>query len=155
VDGAKEVLRVAVVTGFLSSFPEPVDGVGLCRTVDVVGAVALAVGFRTVDVAGGRVGGALRPPVRVVELRIEVLGALEAVAVTGRLAAVAVEGFLTNAASSFLTTFLVSDLAGDPFAVCVSVRLASSLVVDASSSAVGRGGVAGFSTSAMMRGRQF
>jgi len=139
----------------------------LCRTFDVVvGAVVLAIGFRTVEVAGGLVGGALRPPVRVVEVTPEVLGAVEVV-VPGRLAAVVVEGFLTKGASfltvSFLTTFFVSDLAGDPFfvsdlagdpfAVCDSVRLASSLV-DASSSAVGRGGVAGVSTSAMMRRRQ-
>lgn len=108
----------------------------------------LGAGFRTVDVAaGGRVGGALRPPVRVEET-VEALGAVDVVdvVVPGRLAAV-VEGFLTRAAS-FFTTFLTSDLAGDPFSVCVSVRLASSLV-DASPSAVGRG-VAGFSTSAML-----
>lgn len=142
VDGAREVRLVAAGTGFFLSSAEPMDGAGLCLALEAVGAVALPTGLRVAEVVGGRVGGALRPPVRVEEVA-EVLDAVEVVA--GRFAAV-VEGFLTGVAS-FLTAFLVSG--GEPFSVCVSDSddLASSLTgVPAE-----RRGVKGLSTSAIVR----
>ena len=67
-EGAKEVRRAVGTRGFFFSSPEPpTEDWDLCDALVDVEAVALLAGFRTVELATGRVGGLLKLPVVLVE----------------------------------------------------------------------------------------
>lgn len=110
-EGARDVLLAAAASGFFFSSPEPppIEVVDLCPALEDVGPVALLAGFRMAELAAGRVGGLLKPPVALVVEAVEDAAGFVADEVDdapGRLAAAAPGRF--GGTFSFFTPFVVS-----------------------------------------------